>query len=92
MNVIPIESRSAFLSGASPLLRDSGRGLRAEQWARFCGRYVCAEVIEKFSKHRLLDKNVSYGRWGSESELAVRIFGGKVRYFDNIVKSASIKL
>lgn len=39
---------------------------------------MCAEVIEKFSKHRLLDRNLSYGRWGSESELAARIFGGKL--------------
>ncbi len=35
-------------SGASPVRRDYGRGLTAPQWARFCGRYVCAESIEKF--------------------------------------------
>ncbi|PNF13994.1 hypothetical protein B7P43_G08584 [Cryptotermes secundus] len=39
-----------LFAGASPTLRDTGRGLRAEQWARFCGRYVCAEVIEKFAR------------------------------------------
>ena len=35
-------------SGASPVRRDFGRGFTASQWARFCGRYTCAESIEKF--------------------------------------------
>lgn len=54
-------------------MRDTGRGLRAEQWARFCGRYVCADVIEKLSRHRLLERTTSYGRWGSEPELGPHI-------------------
>jgi hypothetical protein len=37
-----------FFLGASPVRRDFGRGLMAQQWARFCGRYLCAESIEKF--------------------------------------------
>ena len=64
------------VSGASPTLRDTGRGLRAEQWARFCGRYVCAEVIEKFARHRLLERTTAYGRWGSEPELGTRLLMG----------------
>ncbi|EEB18980.1 ankyrin repeat-containing protein, putative [Pediculus humanus corporis] len=48
-----------LFAGASPSLRDSGRGLKAEQWARFCGRYVCAEVIEKFTKQKFSDKTSS---------------------------------
>ncbi|XP_063224109.1 uncharacterized protein LOC134531935 [Bacillus rossius redtenbacheri] len=63
-------------AGASPTLRDTGRGLRAEQWARFCGRYVCAEVIEKHARHKLLDRSTSYGRWGSEPEMAARLLMG----------------
>lgn len=65
-----------LLLGASPTLRDTGRGLRAEQWARFCGRYVCAEVIEKFARHRLLERTTAYGRWGSEPELGARLLMG----------------
>ncbi|XP_049827663.1 ankyrin repeat domain-containing protein 33B-like isoform X2 [Schistocerca gregaria] len=65
-----------LFAGASPTLRDSGRGLRAEQWARFCGRYVCAEVIEKFARHRLLERTTAYGRWGSEPELGARLLLG----------------
>lgn len=38
-------------AGASPVLRDHGRGLCAAEWARFCGRQVCAEVLEKFTKN-----------------------------------------
>nr|CAD7576520.1 unnamed protein product [Timema californicum] len=68
-----------LFAGASPTLRDTGRGLRAEQWARFCGRYVCAEVIEKFSRHKLMERSTAYGRWGSEPELAARLLmGGRV--------------
>ncbi|KAJ9599920.1 hypothetical protein L9F63_009748 [Diploptera punctata] len=65
-----------LFAGASPTLRDTGRGLRAEQWARFCGRYVCAEVIEKFARHRLLERTTAYGRWGSEPELGTRLLMG----------------
>lgn len=65
------------VSGANPTLRDHGRGLRAEQWARFCGRYVCAEVIERFARHRLLERSTSC-RWGSEPELAAKVLQGKV--------------
>jgi len=67
-----------LVAGASPALKDSGRGLRAEQWARFCGRFICAEVIEKFARHRVPDRTSANGRWGSEPELAVRMISGKV--------------
>lgn len=77
-NVIPIEIRSDIIAGASPVMRDSGRGLRAEQWARFCGRTACADVIEKFSRSKTIDRNGDYARWGSEPELAARLLGGKV--------------
>ncbi|XP_066582176.1 uncharacterized protein [Prorops nasuta] len=66
-----------LFAGANPTLRDHGRGLRAEQWARFCGRYVCAEVIERFARHRLLERTTSC-RWGSEPELAAKVLQGKL--------------
>lgn len=65
-------------SGANPTLRDNGRGFRADQWARFCGRYICADVIEKHARHRLLERSTSYGGWGGENELGARILMGKV--------------
>ncbi|XP_065340643.1 photoreceptor ankyrin repeat protein-like isoform X2 [Cloeon dipterum] len=68
-----------LFAGASPALRDLGRGFRAEQWARYCGRHMCAEVIDKFSRHRLLERagathpNAAVGgRWGSEPELTAQ--------------------
>lgn len=60
-------------------MRDTGRGLRAEQWARFCGRYVCADVIEKLSRHRLLERTTAYGRWGSEPELGPHVIHGRLQ-------------
>lgn len=42
--------------GSSPIEIDYKRQLRAEQWARFCGRHSCAELIEKWSRTRNLDK------------------------------------
>ncbi|XP_012151899.2 uncharacterized protein LOC105663987 isoform X1 [Megachile rotundata] len=66
-----------LFAGANPTLKDHGRGLRAEQWARFCGRYVCAEVIERFARHRLLERSTTC-RWGSEPELAAKVLQGKV--------------
>lgn len=29
--------------------------MRAEQWARFCGRHSCAEIIEKWARTRNLE-------------------------------------
>ncbi|XP_039286804.1 photoreceptor ankyrin repeat protein [Nilaparvata lugens] len=68
-----------LFAGASPTMRDTGRGLRAEQWARFCGRYVCADVIEKLSRHRLLERTTSYGHWGSEPELGPHLVNGRLQ-------------
>lgn len=39
-----------FLIGANPKLRDNGRQLCAEEWARFTGRHECADEIAKFTK------------------------------------------
>lgn len=52
-------------------MRDTGRGLRAEQWARYCGRYICADMIEKYARNQLLSKTASYGNWGGEPELGI---------------------
>ncbi|XP_073976247.1 uncharacterized protein [Rhodnius prolixus] len=65
-----------LFAGASPTLRDHGRGLRAEEWARYCGRYVCSEMIERQSRSKLLDKNTSTGRWGSDPSLGPQLVGG----------------
>ncbi|CAH1169748.1 unnamed protein product [Phaedon cochleariae] len=67
-----------LFAGANPTLRDNGRGFRADQWARFCGRYVCADVIEKHARQRLLERSTSYGRWGGENEMGARVMMGKV--------------
>ncbi|KAF2883398.1 hypothetical protein ILUMI_22773 [Ignelater luminosus] len=67
-----------LFAGANPTLRDSGRGLRADQWARFCGRYVCADVIEKHARQRLLERSTSYGNWGGENDMGARVLLGKV--------------
>lgn len=39
-----------LFAGASPLLRDHGRGLCALEWARYCSRPSCADIIDKFMK------------------------------------------
>lgn len=39
-----------LFAGASPKLRDFGRKLCAEEWARFTGRHDCADAISKFTK------------------------------------------
>lgn len=59
-------------------MRDNGRGFRADQWARFCGRYVCADVIEKHARQRLLERSTSYGNWGGENDIAAKVLMGKV--------------
>ncbi|XP_067685971.1 uncharacterized protein [Haliotis asinina] len=42
-------ARLLLYAGADPKLRDHGRKLCAEEWARFVGRKECAESIAKFS-------------------------------------------
>ena len=39
---------------------------------------MCAEVIERFARHRLLERSTSC-RWGSEPELAAKVLQGKVK-------------
>lgn len=50
-------SEDCFLlfKGSSTEEIDYKRHFRAEEWARFCGRYSCAEVIEKCSRTRLIN-------------------------------------
>ena len=40
--------------GADPNLRDTGRNLCADEWARYCGRKTCADAIAKFSNTKWL--------------------------------------
>ncbi|KAL6977968.1 Ankyrin repeat domain-containing protein 33B [Sarracenia purpurea var. burkii] len=68
-----------LFAGASPTMRDYGRGLRAEQWARYCGRYICADMIEKYARNQLLSKTASYGNWGGEPELGLHFVNGKLQ-------------
>lgn len=58
-----------LFAGASPVETDTGRGFRAEQWARFCGRHTCAETIEQCARARLLDKSAPCGKWSHDINL-----------------------
>ncbi|XP_068202564.1 platelet binding protein GspB-like isoform X2 [Palaemon carinicauda] len=39
-----------LFAGASPHLRDFGRGLCAVEWARYTGRHICSELIDSVQK------------------------------------------
>jgi hypothetical protein len=41
-------TRLLLLAGASPVLRDFGRGLCSVEWARLTGRSKCVEIIDKY--------------------------------------------
>ncbi|XP_055538917.1 uncharacterized protein LOC129726202 [Wyeomyia smithii] len=60
-----------LFAGASPVETDTGRGFRAEQWARFCGRHTCAETIEQCARARLLDKSTPCGKWSHDINLPI---------------------
>uniref|UniRef100_A0A336L654 CSON005377 protein n=1 Tax=Culicoides sonorensis TaxID=179676 RepID=A0A336L654_CULSO len=55
-----------LFAGASPVEIDLGRGLRADQWARFVGSHSCAEVIEQYARKRLMDRNTP-SKWSHDS-------------------------
>lgn len=44
-----------WLQGASPVLRDFGRGLCAAEWARLTARPKCAEIIDKYMEKMQLN-------------------------------------
>ena len=50
---------------------DYGRGLRPEQWARFCGRYSCAEMIETCSRARLLSNTTKTTQYNKQNNLNI---------------------
>lgn len=65
-----------YITGANPKLRDHGRKLCAEEWARFTGRKDCADEIAKFTKTKrflfnpLITKQLQ-DRSSSEPDLTV---------------------
>ncbi|XP_050418548.1 ankyrin repeat domain-containing protein 24 [Patella vulgata] len=73
-------SRLLLYAGADPKLRDHGRKLCAEEWARYCGRKDCAEAISKFSNtKRFLQRSrlaQATERCSSVPDLASDIFSG----------------
>ncbi|XP_070180346.1 uncharacterized protein [Littorina saxatilis] len=50
-------ARLLLYAGADPKLRDPGRKLCAEEWARYCGRKDCADAIAKFSNTKRFCSN-----------------------------------
>ena len=62
-----------FILGANPNRRDHGRGLCAEEWAKFTGRENCATAISKYvhSKKYFLKKTflMTREKWSSEPDL-----------------------
>lgn len=48
------------MKGASPV--ELGRNLRADQWARFCGRHTTADVIEQYARNKLLERSTT-SKW-----------------------------
>ncbi|ELU11838.1 hypothetical protein CAPTEDRAFT_188646 [Capitella teleta] len=69
-------AKHLLFSGANPNRRDHGRGLCAEEWAKFCGRHSCAEAISKYihSKKYFFKKTFVLAslreKWSSEPDLA----------------------
>lgn len=59
VNVTYLLASTNLKTGSSPVVIDYKRQLRAEQWARFCGRHSCAELIEKWSRTRHLEKETA---------------------------------
>lgn len=53
-------------TGASPVEVDSARGMRANEWSRLCGRYTCAEMIEKCSRAKLLETTTTSSKWARD--------------------------
>ncbi|XP_018006496.1 uncharacterized protein LOC108664429 [Hyalella azteca] len=58
--------KTLLFAGASPHLRDYGRGLTAVEWARFTGRHLCCDLIE--SVERSCSAHVRE-RWASDPDL-----------------------
>lgn len=58
--------KKILMIGASATLTDPARSFRADQWARYCGRHQTAEMIETFTRSKLLDK-ASSNKWTQDS-------------------------
>lgn len=79
---------SKYVTGSSPIEIDYKRQLRAEQWARFCGRHSCAELIEKWSRTRNLDRE-SLSKSKDQNDSA---FTGRVRANSAVQSIAQVSL
>ncbi|CAG0892097.1 unnamed protein product [Darwinula stevensoni] len=78
-------------AGANPVLRDFGRGLSALEWAKYCGRNLCAEVLESSYCRELsfedAPKRHSLTSWPSE-ESCRRFQPGKDSWIKTKLKGA----
>ena len=52
-------TRLLLLAGASPVLRDFGRGMCSSEWARLTGRSKCAEIIDKYMEKMQLNPGLA---------------------------------
>ncbi|CAL4112842.1 unnamed protein product [Meganyctiphanes norvegica] len=59
-------AKMLLFAGASPHLRDTGRGLNAMEWAKYTGRHVCCELIESVQKS--CSSHIK-DRWASDPDL-----------------------
>ncbi|KAF2347393.1 Ankyrin repeat-containing domain, partial [Trinorchestia longiramus] len=59
-------AKTLLFAGASPHLRDFGRGLSATEWARYTGRQLCCDLIE--SVERSCSDSVRE-KWSSDPDL-----------------------
>lgn len=83
------------VSGANPKLRDYGRKLCAEEWAKFTGRQECAEEITKFVNTKRFLSNSRHKkvheRSNSEPDLTNTCKGDKEYYGPQRKKSKSLR-
>ena len=52
-------TRLLLLAGASPVLRDFGRGMCSSEWARLTGRSKWAEIIDKYMEKMQLNPGLA---------------------------------
>ncbi|XP_041374862.1 photoreceptor ankyrin repeat protein-like [Gigantopelta aegis] len=75
-------ARLLLYAGGDPKLRDHGRKLCAEEWARYVGRTECSEAISKFSNTKrfyLKSKLAQTERSSSVPDLATDVVSNDVQ-------------
>ncbi|KAK2723350.1 uncharacterized protein LOC136033622 isoform X2 [Artemia franciscana] len=81
-------ARILLVAGALSELRDPRRNFTAEEWAMFCGRKLCADMIRKFIEN-MVKGSPGKLKWSSEPDLKTSKLTRSISFVGKVWKTVT---